>query len=166
MTINEICELLKKELLGTGYEYGFFLNGKTYKPDTANGFDRRFFKLLLTEYRIQNPDDTKASKVGTCNDIVVLMKSILDKYNVPCKIWLLHDTEHGKFHTILTFECENKTVYLELTPQTARANYGKEIIFEDEQSFVKQYSKNGCKATDITDFIVVGEAPDFILSRM
>ena len=31
MLILEACELLKKELLDNGYEYGFYLNGTTYK---------------------------------------------------------------------------------------------------------------------------------------
>jgi hypothetical protein len=31
MKIQEACDLLKKELLNNGYEYGFYLNGKTYK---------------------------------------------------------------------------------------------------------------------------------------
>ena len=37
--IQRICQLLKDELLDNGYEYGFYLNGKTCKPDMSNGFD-------------------------------------------------------------------------------------------------------------------------------
>lgn len=58
MLISEICGLLKKELLDNGYEYGFFLNGKKYKPDV----DREFFDLLSTVYHIQNPNDTIREK--------------------------------------------------------------------------------------------------------
>ena len=78
MLIQEVCALLKQELLENGYEYGFFLDGITHKPDMTKGFDKEFFERLLTEYRIQDPKDTMKAKVGTCNDVVVLMKSILD----------------------------------------------------------------------------------------
>lgn len=63
MTIREICDLLKKELLNNGYEYGF-----------SKGFDEEFDRALHESSRIQAPEDT----------------------------------ERGKFHTILTFEAENK----------------------------------------------------------
>ena len=36
MLIQEVCELLKQELLENGYEYGFFLDGITHKPDMTN----------------------------------------------------------------------------------------------------------------------------------
>ena len=164
--IQRICQLLKDELLDNGYEYGFYLNGKTYKPDMSNGSDKEFFNLLLTIYRIQNPRDTRQAKVGTCNDTVVLMKAILDEQNVPSKIWLLHDRQREKFHTIMTFYVENKTIYLELTPQYAKPWYGKEMVFDNEQSFISEYSKDSCEVIEITDFVSVGEAPEFILSRM
>ena len=86
MQINEICVLLKKELLNNNYEYGFCLNGVKYKPDMSNEFDNDFFNRLSTDYRIQNPSDTMKEKIGTCNDIVVLMKSILDENDIPSKI--------------------------------------------------------------------------------
>ena len=164
--IQSICRLLKDELLDNGYEYGFYLNGKTYKPDKSNGFDEKFFGRLLSEYRIQDPGDTRRVKVGTCNDTVVLMKSILDEQSVPSKIWLLHDRPHGKFHTVLTFYIENKTIYLELTPQYAKPWYGKEIVFDNEQGFISEYSKDDCEVIEVTDSVVIGEAPEFILSRM
>ena len=164
--IHKICNLLRDELLDNGYEYGIYLNGKTYKPDMSSGFDEEFFEWLLSDYRIQNPRDTRQAKVGTCNDIVILMKAILDEQSVPSKIWLLHDRQCGKFHTVLTFYVENKTLYLELTPQSPMPWYGKEIVFDNEQSFISEYSKDGCKVIEITDSIVIGEAPEFILSRM
>ena len=74
MLIKETCKLLKQELLDNGYEYGFYLNGKTYKPDMTKGFDKEFFDRLQTEYCIQDPEDTMKAKVGTCNDAVVLMR--------------------------------------------------------------------------------------------
>ena len=164
--IQSICNRLKAELLDNGYEYGFYLNGKTYKSDMSNGFDKGFFDRLLTEYRIQDPRDTKQAKVGTCHDIVLLMKAILDELGVPSKIWLIHDKQRGKFHTVLTFYIENKTIYLELTPQSTKPWYGKEIVFDDEYSFISEYSKEGCEVIEITDEVVVGEAPEFVLSRM
>ena len=166
MLILEACELLKKELLDNGYEYGFYLNGTTYKPDMTKGFDKEFFERLLTEYRIQDPGDTMRAKVGTCHDAVILMKTLLANHDVSSKIWLLHDKQKGKFHTILTFYLEGKTVYLELTPQSGKPWYGKEIIFNSEQSFVNEYKKNDCDVIDVTDAVIIGKAPDFLLSRM
>ena len=166
MLIQEVCELLKQELLENGYEYGFFLDGITHKPDMTKGFDKEFFERLLTEYRIQDPKDTMKAKVGTCNDVVVLMKSILDDLSIPSKIWLLHDKQNSKFHTVLTFSLESKTVYLELTPQSGKPWYGQEIVFDSEQSFVDEYAKDNCEVIDVTENVFIGKAPDFLLSRM
>ena len=166
MLIQEACALLKKELLNNGYEYGFYLNGTTYKPDRTKGFDKAFFERLLTEYRIQSPEDTMLAKVGTCHDAVVLMRHILNSHGIPSKIWLLHDTRRGRFHTVLTFDLEGKTVYLELTPQSAKPWYGKEIIFDSKQSFVDKYKQNDCDVIDVTDRVFIGKAPDFLLSRI
>jgi hypothetical protein len=166
MSIQELCGLLKKELLDNGYEYGFVLDGITHKPDMTKGFDEEFFDSLLTEYRIQDPKDTRKAKVGTCNDVVVLMKSILDDLGIPSKIWLLHDKQKSKFHTVLTFFLESKTVYLELTPQSEKPWYGKEIVFDSEQSFVEEYAKGNSEVIDVTENVFIGKAPDFLLSRM
>ena len=166
MTIKEACDLLKEELLDNGYEYGFYLKGVTHKPDFSQGFDNAFFGRLLNEYRIQNPKDTIKAKVGTCHDAVVLMKSILDEYSVPSKIWLLHDIKNKKFHTVLTFYLEGKVIYLELTPQSGKPWYGKEIVFESEQSFIDGYKEDGYEVIDVTDSVIIGDAPDFVLSRM
>ena len=166
MLIHEACELLKKELLDNGYVYGFYLNGTVYKPDMTKGFDKEFFDCLLTQYRIQDPEDTMREKVGTCHDAVILMKTILANHDVSSKIWLLHDKQKDKFHTILTFYLEGKTVYLELTPQSNKPWYGKEIIFDSEQSFVNEYKKNDRDVIDVTDAVIIGKTPDFLLSRM
>ncbi len=166
MRIQEACGLLKKELLGNGYEYGFCLHGTTYKPDMTKGFDKEFLDRLLTEYRIQDPKETMQAKVGTCNDVVVLMRSMLDEHGVPSKIWLLHDKQNGKIHTVLTFFLENKTVYLELTPQSGRPWYGQELIFDSERSFLDAYTQDNCEAIDVTDAVFIGKAPAFLLSRM
>ena len=47
MTISEICNILRKELLNNEYEYGFYLNGKRYIPDVSLGFDEEYILLLL-----------------------------------------------------------------------------------------------------------------------
>lgn len=166
MRIHEACALLKNQLLDNGYEYGFYLNGKIYKPDMTKGFDKEFFDRLLTEYRIQAPADTMRSKVGTCNDAVVLMRYILDKRGVPSRIWLLHNKQSGKLHTVLTFCLENKTVYLELTPQSGKPCYGKELVFDSERSFLDEYTKDGIEVIDVSDDVIIGERPGFLLSRM
>ncbi|MGI6327174.1 MAG: hypothetical protein ACOX1U_09555 [Saccharofermentanales bacterium] len=72
MQIKEACELLKRELLNNGYEYGFYRDGKMHRPDMTCGFDKDYHHSLLTEYRIQHPLDTMRMKIGTCNDIVIL----------------------------------------------------------------------------------------------
>ena len=89
MTIQEACDLLKGELLDNGYEYGFYLDGVKYRPDPALGFDAGFQRALLKDYRIQNPSDTQREKIGTCNDVALLMKTLLASRGVPGKIWLL-----------------------------------------------------------------------------
>ena len=161
MLISEICGLLKKELLDNGYEYGFLLNGKKYKPDV----DREFFDLLSMVYHIQNPNDTMREKIGTCNDIALLMKSILDEYDIPNKMWTLHDLTKNKYHTVLTFSAENKAVYLELTPQSSKSWYGKEIIYDNEQSFLDEYRKQ-YEVFDVTDMITVGKTLETLMNEL
>ncbi len=165
MHINEICVLLKKELLNNNYEYGFCLNGIKYKPNMSNGFDDDFFHVLSTVYRIQDPNDTMREKIGTCNDIVVLMKSFLDEHNVPSKIWILHNLENNKYHTVLTFSADGKIIYLELTPQSKKPWYGKEIIYDNEQGFLAEYRDNKCKVYDVTGLTLIGKTIDELLSE-
>jgi predicted acetyltransferase len=45
-------------------------------------------------------------------------------------------------------------------------NLLKEELFDDDQSFISEYSKDGREVIEITDDVVIGEAPDFVLSRM
>ena len=139
---------------------------KIYKPDMTKGVDKAFFERLLTEYCIQDPKDTMKAKVGTCNDAVILMRSILDQHSIPSKIWLLHDRQKRKYHTVLTFYLEGKTVYLELTPQSGKLCYGEEIVFDSEESFVDEYANDNREVIDVTDSVLIGERPDFLLSRM
>ncbi len=163
MKIAEICTLLKRELYENNYQYGFYFGGIKYMPDFKNGFDEEFFKLSKTVYRIQNPQDTMKEKIGTCIDAVIVMKIILDEINVPSKIWLLYHNLKKTPHTILTFEAEEKLVYLELTPQSNKPWYGKEIVYSNEQSLIEQFQKENYAIVEITDKIIIGNSPDSIL---
>lgn len=162
MKIAEICALLKQELYENGYKYGFFSDGKRYTPNVENGFDVEYFNLSKTIYRIQDPAVTMREKIGTCIDAVMVMKTILDNCNVPCKIWLIYHRVKKKEHTILTFEAEGKIVYLELTPQSNKPWYGKEILYSDEKTFIEEFQKDFIIA-EITDKIVIGNTPDSLL---
>lgn len=164
MTIKEICDILKSDLYNNGYEYGFILNGQKYKPNMSGGFDEEYYRLSNTIYLVQEPKVTLKEKIGTCIDVVLVMKSILDKLGVSCKIWLLH--KENKVHTILTFLAEYKIVYLELTPQSTKRWYGQEIIYSSEQELLKEYKSNGYNVSDVTDLIIIGEQPLFLLDKM
>ena len=166
MTIKEICDILRAELFNNGYEYGFVLNGQKYKPNMENGFDKEYYYLSTTVYCVQDPVTTMKEKIGTCVDAVLVMKRLLDKHNIPSKIWLLYNQKKNKVHTILTFEAENKTVYLELTPQSSKAWYGKEIVYSSEQEFLSEYEKNDYDVSDVTDSIVIGQQPEFLLAKL
>jgi len=166
MTIKEICDILRVELYNNGFEYGFILNGQKYKPNMEDGFDNEYFHLANTISLVQEPSVTRKEKIGTCVDTVVVMKSLLDNLNIPSKIWLLYNKKKNKVHTILTFEAENKIVYLELTPQSSKAWYGKEIIYSSEQELLQEYENNGYDISDVTDLITVGQRPYFLLNKL
>ena len=166
MTIPEICTILRNELFNTGYEYGFIANGNKYKPDMRNGFDNEYYQNSLTIYRVQDPSITRKEKIGTCVETVLVVKQILDKLNIPCKLWLLHNKTKNKVHTIPTFEAEGKVVYLELTPQSSKSWYGKEIIYDNEQEFLKEYERNNYDVSDVTNVIVIDEQPTFLLEKL
>lgn len=166
MKIVEICDALRKELFNNGYKYGFVVDGKTYKPNMENGFDAAFYHLANTISQVQDPVVTKKEKIGTCIDAVIVMRQILDGYNVPSKIWLLYNKTKNKVHTILTFEAESKIVYLELTPQSSKPWYGKEIVYENERTFLQAQEMKGNEVFDVTDQIVIGERPYFLLEKL
>ncbi len=166
MTIIEICDMLKKELLNNGYEYGFVVNGKKYRPDMSNGFDNEYYQYSLTIYRVQEPLVTMQEKIGTCVDAVLVMKHILDIHGIFSKIWLLYNKEKNKVHTVLTFEAESKVVYLELTPQSGKAWYGKELVYEDEQMFLQELEKQNYEVSEVTDSIRIGQQPKFLLEKL
>ena len=165
MTIIEICDVLKKGLLNNGYEYGFVVDGKKYKPDMS-GFDEEYYRLSTTIYRVQDPSVTMKEKIGTCVEAVMVMKYLLDAKNVSNKIWLLYNRKKHKVHTVLTFEAEGKVVYLELTPQSSKEWYGKELVYADEQEFLQGYEENGYDVSDVTDRVVVGDQPMFLLEKL
>ena len=162
MNITEICDRLRDELMNNGYRYGFYAEGNVYRPDFSKGFDEAFADCLQCKYRIQDPQDTVREKVGTCIDAVVLMKKMLDGDSIPNKIWLLRSRENNAPHTVLTFAAENRIVYLELTPQSGKPWYGKEIVYDDEQSFLTAFWEKNYDVIDITERIVIGAAPDFM----
>ena len=166
MKIAEISTLLKRELYQNGYQYGFYYDGRKYSPDFSNGFDKEFFDLQKKLYRIQDPQETIREKIGTCIDAVVVMKSILDEINIKSKIWLLFHTVKKVPHTILTFEAEEKLVYLELTPQSNKLWYGKEILYENEHSFVDSFQKDDFTIIEITNQIIIGSHPDSLLQHL
>lgn len=166
MTITKICDLLRKELFNNGYEYGFVLDGRKYKPDMSDGFDSEYYRLSMTIYRVQPPSVTMKEKTGTCVETVLVMKSMLEEYGIKNKIWLLFIKVKRKVHTILTFEAEGKVVYLELTPQSAKAWYGKEIVYSSEEEFLAEYRVNNYDVSDVTEDIVIGEQPEFLLTKL
>ena len=166
MKIVEICDALRKELFNTGYEYGFVVDGQIYKPNMASGFDAAFYHLANTISRVQDPEVTKQEKVGTCIDVVLVMRQILDACNVPSKIWLLYHPQKNKVHTIITFEAEGKIVYLELTPQSSKPWYGKELVYDDEDAFLQAQKKDGYEIFDVTDQVIIGERPYFLLDKL
>ena len=166
MTIQEICDILRTELLNTSYEYGFVVDGQKYKPNMGNGFDKEYYHLSTTIYCVQDPATTIKEKIGTCVDAVLVMRWLLNKHNIPSKIWLLYNKQKNKVHTILTFEAENKTVYLELTPQSSNDRYGREIIYSNEEELFREYENTGYAISDVTDLILVGKQPTFLLKKI
>ena len=166
MKISSICEILKNELYDNGYEYGFLLNGEKCKPDMSGGFDENYYRLSLTQYVVQTPEDTMREKIGTCVDAVMLMRKLLLENDIPSKIWLLHHKAKNKVHTILTFVAEGKTVYLELTPKSAKPWYGKEIVYENEAALIDEYTKNDFDISDVTARVKIGEQPHFLLEAL
>ena len=166
MTIHEICEVLRGELLDPRYEYGFICGGQVYRPDRSAGFDREFDRLLKTISCVQDPAATKENRVGTCVDAVMLMRKTLEQYRISSTIWLLYAPKGNKAHTVLTFEAENQVVYLELTPQSAKPWYGCEIVYSSVQAFQKEFEKQGYEVTDVTDEVIVGERPYFLLNKL
>ncbi len=163
MKITKICNILRSELYGNGYEYGFYSGGKRYKPDISNGFDSEYYNLSKSIYRIQSPTETMKEKIGTCIDAVLVMDAILKKNSLSSKIWLLYNDAKTKYHTVLTFEAENKPIYLELTPQSSKPYYGKEKIYDCQSDFISEFQNNGWSIFEITNKIIIGSSPDYLL---
>ena len=166
MKIVELCNQLRAELLNNGYQYGFIVGGQKYKPNMAGGFDEVFYHQAETISRVQDPALTMREKIGTCIDAVLVMRQILNKYNISSKIWLLYHKQKNKVHTILTFEAEGKTIYLELTPESNKHWYGKEIVYASEQDFLQEQEGNGHEISDVTDRVIIGERPYFLLEKL
>ncbi len=165
MTINQICNVLRYELLNNGYKYCFVVDGKKHFPNTTGGFDYEYYNLAMTIYHIQNPLVTMKEKIGTCIDACLVMKHILSEHNLSSKIWLLHEKTKNKVHTILTFEAEEKIVYLELTPQSNKQNYGKEILFDSTEQLSTKFQDEGIDIEDVTDQLTIGEQPLVLINK-
>ena len=166
MTIKDICNILRDELFNNNYKYGFVINNKKYTPNMTSGFDNEYYNLTMTIYRIQNPLVTIQEKIGTCIDACLVMKYILNEYEISSKIWLLHEKNKNKVHTILTFEAENKIVYLELTPQSNKPNYGKEILFDSIEQLLVKFKNNGIDIENVTDQLIIGEQPLVLINKI
>ena len=165
MTIKELCDMLRAELYDTGYEYGFFLNGEKYRPNRNGDFDARYYHLATTVYCVQDLQVTRREKIGTCVEAALMMRQLLAECGVSSKIWLLYNREKHKVHTIATFEAEGKVVYLELTPQSSKTWYGKEIVYADEEEFLTEYRKN-YDVSDVTDSIAIDQPPEVLLEKL
>jgi hypothetical protein len=76
------------------------------------------------------------------------------------------DKIKNKVHTILTFEAESKIVYLELTFESKKNNYGKEIIFDSIENLVIKFQNDGVVIEDVTDKLIVGEPPFVLLNKI
>ena len=164
--VTRLCDMLRKELLNNGYEYGFVVDGKTYKPDMSNGFDEEYYNQAKSISVVQDPLVTMREKVGTCVDTVVVMKHLLDAQKVPSKIWLQYNPMKNKVHTVLTFAAGGMLVYLELTPQSTKECYGKELVYADEQEFLQGYADRGIEVSEVTERVIVGERPMFLLEKI
>ena len=162
MTIAELCGLLKAELLDNGYAYGFYAEGRRFQPRRDGGFDREYYDCSLTLYRVQDPAVTRREKLATCVDAVALMRALLTERGVPCRIWLLRNPEKGSLHTVLTFKAEGQTVYLELTPQSAKPWYGRELLYPSEDAFLEEWQDAGFILTDVSADIQIGQFPAFL----
>ena len=69
-------------------------------------------------------------------------------------------------YSVLTFEIDGRIVYLELTPQSGKSNYGKEILFEGIEEFVSFWEQQGYIVSDITDVCTPGANPDFFMDLL
>ena len=81
-------------------------------------------------------------------------------------MWLIRHREKGSVHTIQTFKAEGKVVYLELTPKSSKSWYGKENLYSSADDFLTEFDRNGYDIYDVTDEIIIGEAPNFLLKHI
>ena len=102
-------------------------------------------------------------KIGTCIAAVIATHSILDDINVHSHISLSSHTAKRTPHTILTFEAEEKLVYLELTPQSNKPWYGKEIIYNDERDLIKEFRGKDFVIIEVTEKIIIGDHSEALL---
>ena len=83
MTIKEICDILRAKLYNNGFEYGFIVEGRKYKPNMLNGFDEEYYKLSITIYTVQDPAVTLKEKMysgkTSFKSLEVIFKNTFDK---------------------------------------------------------------------------------------
>ena len=84
---NDILEFMKQNI-----KYGWIdINGKEHIGNMEN-----FRKL----YRTSSIEETLAHKIGTCIEQVYLMKSLLDRINVPNKMFCTRIYEGSDFNNL------------------------------------------------------------------
>ena len=66
----------------------------------------------------------------------------------------------------MSFEAENKIVYLELTPQSNKPNYGKAIIFDNIEQLITMFQNDGIDIIDVTDQLTIGEQPLVLINKI
>jgi hypothetical protein len=57
----------------------------------------------------------------------------------------------------VTFDSEEKVIYVELTPESSKSWYGQEIIYDNENDFISFFSNQNYEVTDVTEKIVIGD---------
>ena len=166
LEITRICDILRGELYENGYRYGFCLNGRKVVPDTSKGYDADFGRLLGEQYLIQAPETTRKEKVATCLDAVMVMRELLSGNGISSRIWMVFQKEKRKPHSVLSFVIGGVLVYLELTPQSGKKNYAKELLFESESEFIRYWEDMGYTVHEITDVCLPGRKPYFFLDLL
>ena len=128
---------MRAELYNNGFEYGFIVNDQKYKPNRDNGFDNEYYHLAKTISIVQDPSVTLKEKIGTCVDIVLVMKSILDNLNIPSKIWLLYNKSKIKCILYIHLRQKVKSYIWSLHPNPLNRGMVKKLFTQTNKSFYK-----------------------------
>ena len=114
--------------------------------------------------RDSNHQEVYTDPVEEARRYVQNAKDILNEKGIGSRIWLVFEQERKKPHAVLTFRADQAVVYLELTPQSGKENYGKELVFEEEEAFIRYWEQKNCLIREITELCVPGRRPDFFFS--